>query len=36
MKAQLLNLDPLRFVALHAFSPLSKKFCYRGPFSTVI
>jgi len=35
MKALLLNLDPLRFAALHALSPLSKKFCYRGPFSTV-
>lgn len=35
MKALLLNLDPLRFVALHVLSPLSKKFCYRGPFSTV-
>jgi len=35
MKALLLNLDPLRFVALHALSPLSLKFCYRGPFSTV-
>ncbi len=35
MKALLLNLDPLRFVALHALRPLSNKFCYRGPFSTV-
>jgi threonine dehydrogenase-like Zn-dependent dehydrogenase len=35
MKALQLNLDPLRFVALHALSPLSKKFCYQGPFSTV-
>jgi threonine dehydrogenase-like Zn-dependent dehydrogenase len=35
MKALLLNLDPLRFVALHALLPLSSKFCYRGPFSTV-
>ena len=35
MKALLLNLDPLRFVALNALRPLSNKFCYRGPFSTV-
>jgi (R,R)-butanediol dehydrogenase / meso-butanediol dehydrogenase / diacetyl reductase len=35
MKALLLNLDPLRFVALHALRPLSNKFCYRGPFSTI-
>lgn len=35
MKALVLNLDPLRFVALHALRPLSAKFCYRGPFSTV-
>jgi (R,R)-butanediol dehydrogenase/meso-butanediol dehydrogenase/diacetyl reductase len=35
MKALLLNLDPLRFAALHALRPLSVKFCYRGPFSTV-
>jgi len=35
MKALLLNLDPLRFVALHALRPLSNTFCYRGPFSTV-
>lgn len=35
MKALLLNLDPLRFVALHALSPLSSKFCYQGPFATV-
>jgi len=35
MKALLLNLDPLRYVALHALRPLSKKFCYQGPFSTV-
>jgi (R,R)-butanediol dehydrogenase/meso-butanediol dehydrogenase/diacetyl reductase len=35
MKALLLNLDPLRFVALQALRPLSNKFCYRGPFSTV-
>ena len=32
MKALLLNLDPLRFVALNALRPLSNKFCYRGPF----
>jgi (R,R)-butanediol dehydrogenase / meso-butanediol dehydrogenase / diacetyl reductase len=35
MKALLLNLDPLRFVALQALKPLSKKFCYRGPFSSI-
>src|SRR5208337_3819391 len=35
MKALLLNLDPLRFVALNVLRPLSNKFCYRGPFSTV-
>ena len=35
MKALLLNLDPLRFVALNALRPISKKFCYRGPFSTL-
>lgn len=35
MKALHLNLDPLRFVILHALRPLSNKFCYRGPFSTV-
>ena len=35
MKALLLNLDPLRYVALHALRPLSKKICYQGPFSTV-
>lgn len=35
MKALLLNLDPLRFVALQALRPLSNKFCYSGPFSTV-
>jgi len=35
MKALLLNLDPLRFAALKALSPLSNKFCYRGPLSTV-
>lgn len=35
MKALLLNLDPLRFVALHALRPISHKFCYSGPFSTV-
>lgn len=35
MKALLLNLDPLRFVALHVLRPLSLKFCYCGPFSTV-
>jgi threonine dehydrogenase-like Zn-dependent dehydrogenase len=35
MKALLLNLDPLRFVALQALRPLSSNFCYRGPFSTV-
>ena len=35
MKALLLNLDPLRFVALNALRPLSNKFCYRGPFSTI-
>jgi threonine dehydrogenase-like Zn-dependent dehydrogenase len=35
MKALLLNLDPLRFVALQVLRPLSNKFCYRGLFSTV-
>ncbi|HUN56284.1 MAG TPA: alcohol dehydrogenase catalytic domain-containing protein [Smithella sp.] len=35
MKALLLNLDPVRFVALQTLRPISKKFCYRGPFSTV-
>jgi (R,R)-butanediol dehydrogenase / meso-butanediol dehydrogenase / diacetyl reductase len=35
MKALLLNLDPLRFVALNALRPISNKFCYRGPFSTL-
>jgi threonine dehydrogenase-like Zn-dependent dehydrogenase len=35
MKALHLNLDPLRFVMLHALRPLNNKFCYRGPFSTV-
>jgi threonine dehydrogenase-like Zn-dependent dehydrogenase len=35
MKALLLNLDPLRFVALNVLRRLSGKFCYRGPFSTV-
>ncbi|MBN2161146.1 MAG: alcohol dehydrogenase catalytic domain-containing protein [Spirochaetes bacterium] len=35
MKALLLNLDPLRFVALNILRPLSVKFCYTGPFSTV-
>jgi len=35
MKALLLNLDPLRFVALHVLRPISNKFCYSGPFSTV-
>lgn len=35
MKALMLNLDPLRFVALQALRPLSVKFCYSGPFSTI-
>ena len=35
MKALLLNLDPLRFVALQVLRPLRNKFCYSGPFSTV-
>ncbi len=35
MKALLLHLDPLRFAALQALRPLSNKFCYQGPFSTV-
>ncbi len=35
MKALMLNLNPLRFVALQALRPLSVKFCYRGPFSTI-
>ncbi|MBN1496227.1 MAG: alcohol dehydrogenase catalytic domain-containing protein [Spirochaetes bacterium] len=35
MKALLLNLDPLRFVALRALRPLSAKFCYEGPFTTI-
>jgi (R,R)-butanediol dehydrogenase/meso-butanediol dehydrogenase/diacetyl reductase len=35
MKALMLNLDPLRFVALNILRPLSVKFCYNGPFSTV-
>jgi threonine dehydrogenase-like Zn-dependent dehydrogenase len=35
MKALLLNLDPLRFVALNLLRPISGKFCYSGPFSTV-
>lgn len=35
MKALYLKLDPLRFVILNALRPLSRKFFYRGPFSTV-
>jgi (R,R)-butanediol dehydrogenase / meso-butanediol dehydrogenase / diacetyl reductase len=35
MKALLLNLNPLRFAALQVLRPLSSKFCYQGPFSTV-
>lgn len=35
MKALLLSIDPLRFAVLHALKPLSKKFCYQGPFSTI-
>ena len=35
MKALHLKLDPLRFVILNALRPLSRKFFYRGPFSTV-
>ena len=35
MKALVLNLDPLRFVALSALRPISNTFCYRGPFSTI-
>jgi (R,R)-butanediol dehydrogenase / meso-butanediol dehydrogenase / diacetyl reductase len=35
MKALVLNLNPLRFVALNALRPISSAFCYRGPFSTI-
>jgi (R,R)-butanediol dehydrogenase / meso-butanediol dehydrogenase / diacetyl reductase len=35
MKALLLNLDPLHFVALNLLRPISAKFCYTGPFSTL-
>ncbi len=35
MKALLLNLDTLRFVALNVLRPISNRFCYTGPFSTV-
>jgi len=35
MKALMLNLNPLRFAALQALRPLSEKFCFRGPFSTI-
>jgi threonine dehydrogenase-like Zn-dependent dehydrogenase len=35
MKALMLNLDPLHFVALNLLRPVSGKFCYSGPFSTV-
>ncbi len=35
MKALLLNLDPIRFVALQILRPISVRFCYSGPFSTL-
>jgi (R,R)-butanediol dehydrogenase/meso-butanediol dehydrogenase/diacetyl reductase len=35
MKALLLNLNPLRFAALQILRPISTKFCYTGPFSTL-
>ncbi len=35
MKALMLNIDSLRYVALQALRPLSVKFCYNGPFSTI-
>jgi threonine dehydrogenase-like Zn-dependent dehydrogenase len=35
MKALMLNLNPLRFVALQLLRPISGKFCYTGPFSTI-
>jgi (R,R)-butanediol dehydrogenase/meso-butanediol dehydrogenase/diacetyl reductase len=35
MKALMLNLDPLHFVALNLLRPISAKFCYSGPFATV-
>jgi (R,R)-butanediol dehydrogenase / meso-butanediol dehydrogenase / diacetyl reductase len=35
MKALMLNLNPLRFVALQLLRPISAKFCYTGPFSTI-
>lgn len=35
MKALMLNLNPVRFAALQALRPLTVKFCYHGPFSTI-
>jgi (R,R)-butanediol dehydrogenase/meso-butanediol dehydrogenase/diacetyl reductase len=35
MKALLLNLDPLRFAVHQVLRPISAKFCYTGPFSTL-
>lgn len=35
MKALLLNLNALRFAALQILRPVSGKFCYVGPFSTI-
>ena len=35
MKALMLTLNPLRFVALQLLRPISGKFCYTGPFSTI-
>jgi (R,R)-butanediol dehydrogenase / meso-butanediol dehydrogenase / diacetyl reductase len=35
MKALLLSLNTIRFVALQVLRPISRKFCYTGPFSTL-
>ncbi len=35
MKAMVLNAGPARYAALQALRPLSRRFCYTGPFSSV-
>lgn len=35
MKAILLRADPVRYALLQVLRPLSRGFCYRGPFSSV-
>ena len=35
MKALLFNVNVPKFLILQALRPISRSFCYRGPFSTV-